>query len=161
MLNPLRNNIKYYSAIYHLSARSIFWHQSKDEREEVPKLWKRTLCIANREREEKGKNIFKKFISNVYTTYCEGEKSLRGNNARSWEASLFHLILNEVLHKLQSLASDFPGESYTLMFTPRKIATRQTQINVYTKGKVENEVSKGHIQVYIYIYSPHPRPSGT
>lgn len=119
-------------------------------------------CVLPTGREKKReKNIFKKFISNVYTTYCEGEKSLRGNNVRSWEASLFHLILNEVLHKLQSLASDFPGESYTLMFTPRKIATRQTQINVYTKGKVENEVSKGHIQVYIYIYSPHPRPSGT
>lgn len=72
--NPLRNNIKYYSAIYHLSAQSVFWHQSKDERGEVPKLWKTTLCIANREREEKGKNIFKKFISNVYTTYCESEK---------------------------------------------------------------------------------------
>lgn len=36
--------------------------------------------------------------------------------------SLFHLILNEVLHKPESGLNTpiFPGESYTFMFTPRK-----------------------------------------
>lgn len=37
--------------------------------------------------------------------------------------SLFHLILNEVLHKPAESGLNtpiFPGESYTLMFTPRK-----------------------------------------
>lgn len=43
-------------------------------RGEVSKFWKIILCIVNREREEKGKNIFNKFISNVYIIYCEGEK---------------------------------------------------------------------------------------
>lgn len=72
--NLLCNNIKYYFVIYYLLVWSVFWYQSKDERGEVLKFWKIILCIVNREREEKGKNIFKKFISNVYIIYCEGEK---------------------------------------------------------------------------------------
>lgn len=82
--NTLRNNIKYYSAIYHLSAQSVFWHQNKDERGEVPKLWKTTLCIANREREEKGKKTYSRSSLAMFIPHIvRVKKSLRGNNVGS------------------------------------------------------------------------------